>query len=186
MPRVMVEAPCAFLIPLWHNHKQLSASCESRGDCTMLWEILCSSNRVTVSVYIVRVFSSIEHQVFFIRTSRCNTPKMRNAKTRDAQVTAPKLPNASCGTQWQAAMASHDEELRCRTVMPNKEQRVALQQSMMLRSHDGVRIYDDVRNSDNAWRRTTPRRPISKDAKPTSASAPSHQLVYQSGPFRSR
>ena len=38
----------------------------------MLWEILCSSNRVTVSVYIVRVFSSIEHQVFFIRTSRCN------------------------------------------------------------------------------------------------------------------
>ena len=38
----------------------------------LLWEILCSSNRVTVSVYIVRVFSSIEHQVFFIRTSRCN------------------------------------------------------------------------------------------------------------------
>ena len=38
----------------------------------LLWEILCSSNRVTVSVHIVRVFSFIEHQVFFITTSRCN------------------------------------------------------------------------------------------------------------------
>ena len=37
----------------------------------LLWDILCSSNRVTVSVYIVRVLSSID-QVFFIRTSRCN------------------------------------------------------------------------------------------------------------------
>ena len=50
----------------------MSGPAQSQG-WGVLWEILCSSNRVTVSVYIVRVFSSIEHQVFFIRTSRCNT-----------------------------------------------------------------------------------------------------------------
>ena len=50
----------------------------SQGHDRLLWEILCSSNQVTVSVYIVRVFSSIEHQVFFIRTSRCNTDEGRS------------------------------------------------------------------------------------------------------------
>ena len=38
----------------------------------LLWEILCSTDRVTGSVYIVRVSLVLENQVFYIRTSRYN------------------------------------------------------------------------------------------------------------------
>ena len=39
---------------------------------TVLREIMCSTDRVTGSVYIVRVSLVLENQVFFIRTSRYN------------------------------------------------------------------------------------------------------------------